>query len=187
MLKRILMSLALAAPSALAGDLELRSGSALWLEGDSTLHAYRSEATRLELEFSWKGAATLGSPASLSLRVPVAGLKSEHKGLDKNLRKALAADEHPDIVFALSSYAVEASSDGRRTIVADGALSVAGVTKTRELRATLEEKDGALVLEGEHALLMTDFGVKPPTALLGTVRAKNRVVVRFRLDLGRKP
>ncbi len=161
--------------------------SRLWLEGDSTLHAYRSDATRLEIDFAWKSTSTaLGGPAALTLRVPVEGLKSKHSGLDKNLRKALLADKNPDIVFSLGSYAVETSSTGRREIVGKGELTVAGVTKPQTIRAVIREDEDALLLDGEQALLMTDFGVKPPTALLGTVKAADRIVVKFHLDLRRK-
>jgi hypothetical protein len=31
---------------------------------------------------------------------------------------------------------------------------------------------------------MTDFGVKPPTALLGTLKTDNKVVVKFELVVG---
>jgi hypothetical protein len=38
--------------------------------------------------------------------------------------------------------------------------------------------------EGELPLLMTDFGVKPPTALLGTLRTDNKITVKFSLLVG---
>ncbi|MBI4348630.1 MAG: YceI family protein [Elusimicrobia bacterium] len=171
----------LAAPWAAAANYELEPQSRLRLEGDSTLHAYASEATRLEAALEWTG-----DRAQLTLRVPVEALRSAHKGLDKNLRKALSADKHPDIEFRLSRYSIEEST-GPRTVVGTGALTVAGVTRERTVRAALRETATGLTLEGEHALKMTDFGVKPPTALLGTVRAKDEIVVKFTLDLRRKP
>jgi hypothetical protein len=36
----------------------------------------------------------------------------------------------------------------------------------------------------EVPILMTDYGVKPPTALLGTLRTGNRVLVKFELFVG---
>jgi len=38
--------------------------------------------------------------------------------------------------------------------------------------------------EGALPLLMTDFGVKPPTALLGTLRTANKITVKFSLFVG---
>ncbi|MBI5203000.1 MAG: YceI family protein, partial [Elusimicrobia bacterium] len=138
----------------------------------------------VDVAFAWKSsAAALGSPAALTLKVPVAGLKSKHSGLDKNLRKALSADKNPDIVFELASYAVETATGGRRELLGTGSLTVAGVTKQRVIRAALREDAETLSLDGEHELLMTDFGVKPPTALLGTVKAADKIVVKFHLDL----
>lgn len=178
---------------ACASGLKLSPASRLWLEGDSTLHPYKCEATTLNAAFAWKAVAPGSSleaalaliPASLTIRIPVAGLKSAHGGLDKNLRKALKADKHPDIVFLMADYQVDRSS-GAAQVVAQGKLTIAGVERAESIRATLRERDGALTLDGEQPLLMTDFGVKPPTALLGTIKAENRVVVRFHLELERE-
>ena len=32
---------------------------------------------------------------------------------------------------------------------------------------------------GEYALLMTDYGIKPPTAMLGMAKADNKVTITF--------
>jgi hypothetical protein len=44
--------------------------------------------------------------------------------------------------------------------------------------------DGGVRAEGTLPLLMTDFGVKPPTALLGTLRTDNKFTVKFSLVVG---
>jgi hypothetical protein len=44
--------------------------------------------------------------------------------------------------------------------------------------------DGSVKAEGEVPLLMTDFGVTPPTALLGTLRTDNKITVKFSLLVG---
>ena len=38
-------------------------------------------------------------------------------------------------------------------------------------------------LEGTHALLMTEYGIKPRRMMLGTLRVKDRIAVHFRLLL----
>jgi len=44
--------------------------------------------------------------------------------------------------------------------------------------------DGTIEARGEVPILMSDYGIKPPTALFGALRASNRVVVKFALKLG---
>jgi len=45
------------------------------------------------------------------------------------------------------------------------------------------ETPEGIVLEGSKALLMSDFGIKPPTMFLGTLKTADRVVVEWRLVL----
>jgi hypothetical protein len=41
--------------------------------------------------------------------------------------------------------------------------------------------DAQTQLTGKQRLLMSDFGIDPPTALLGLIRARDRILVRFDL------
>lgn len=175
---------------AVASAAVLQPGSSLWLEGDSTLHPYSSTATAMELALSWNGkegeplaaAVEARLPMALTLTIPVLGLQSAHKGLDRNLRKALRADKFPDIVFAMTDYRVEKGS-AAAAVSAQGELSVAGVRKPQTIRAALRVRDGRVILEGQQPLLMTDFEVKPPALLFGAVKAADRVVIKFHLEL----
>lgn len=190
-MRTLALLLLLAPPALAAGGVGLVAGpgSRLWLEGTSTLHPYSSTATAVlaELKIEAAGAAgalaaaQAGKPASLSLAVPVAGLKSEHSGLDKNLRAALKAEEFPEIAFTLDAYRKAPEGSGR--FLATGKLSVAGRSNPIELEVALAARDGVLLVEGEEPLLMTDYGIKPPKMMLGAIKTGDRVVVKFRLEL----
>ena len=41
------------------------------------------------------------------------------------------------------------------------------------------EADGALRVKGSKEILMSDFGVRPPTLMMGTLKVRDRVVVNF--------
>jgi polyisoprenoid-binding protein YceI len=65
-----------------------------------------------------------------------------------------------------------------------GSLTIAGTEKTVNMDVVTKRlTDGSLRADGELALKMTDFGVKPPTALLGTLRTHDDVKVKFQLSL----
>lgn len=170
------------AAAAAAATATLGAGSRIRLEGDSTMHKFHSESTELKVDFEVAPGLAAGiqanAPVKMKVTVPVATLKSDKSGLDKNLRKALMADKHPDIVFALKSYTVE-----RDTVTTVGDLTIAGKTQTRTVAGTLKWKDGRALVDGEHALLMTDFGIKPPTMMLGAVKTDDRILVKFHLEL----
>lgn len=180
------------APTAWA-ELILGPGSKLWLEGDSTLHRYSSTAERINFsaEVSSSAPAQVLTPEALirgrlvrGLRVAVSveGLKSGKSGLDANLRRTLNAEQHPDIVFTMSDYRVEASSAQDRVSVR-GTLNVAGKDKMITLDASLRWRDGNAVIDGERDLLMTDFGMEPPKLMMGALRTDDKVVVKFHLEL----
>jgi polyisoprenoid-binding protein YceI len=170
-------ALLLLALPASAVELSLAPSSTLWIEGDSTLHPYSSTSTALAVAFSLEApgeasaALAAKAPARMTVTVPVESLKSAHGGLDKNLRKTLKASEHPAITFTLRSYKVEGAN-----VTAEGELSVAG--KARAVLLT-----SRLFVEGSQPLKMTDFGIKPPTMMLGAVKTSDDVTVRWRLEL----
>ena len=112
-------------------------------------------------------------------------LRSAKSGLDKNLWKNLRADEFPAIRFHLAKYDVApagASPDTLR-IRAEGTLEVAGATRPDTLDARAYRTAQGLWIEGDEPLLMSDFGIRPPTMMMGTLRVKDRIVVRYRLLL----
>jgi polyisoprenoid-binding protein YceI len=177
------------------GALVLEPQSALWLEGDSTLHRYASTATQISFsaEISSSGiqgglagteeAVKRGLVQNLRVMIPVGGLKSGKSGLDENLRRALKSGDHPDIVFTMAGYRLE-GGPALDKVVAWGALSVAGVEKPVTLNTSLQWRDGRALMDGEYPLLMTDFGVKPPKLMLGALKTDDRVIVKFHLELG---
>jgi len=173
--------------------ITLASGSQLMLRGKSTLHDYASVATRMELLVELvdpfpAGASPLtrltqpGAIKSIVLTIPVEAMKSEKNGLDKNMYKALKAAENPNIVFRLTSPAVAGGPESSAFHVT-GELQLAGKSQPIEVDVRASETPEAIVLEGSKALLMSDFGIKPPTMFLGTLKTADRVVVEWRLVL----
>lgn len=178
--------------------ITLGAGSSLWLEGTSNLHEFESSTSQVvvaftrnpetgnatdaaSLEAMIRGSALRG----LDLNVPVTTLHSKKSGLDKNLYKALHADDYPQIRFHLARYTVTPRATGGDTlnIHAEGTLSIAGKDQPAALDARVYRGDRGVWLEGSEALLMSSFGIKPPTMMLGTLRVNDRITVRYRLLL----
>ena len=199
------MSIAAPSPSRSAGAdssatmaVTLGPGSRLWLEGTSTLHEYESETHELTLLFVRDPAAAPVSDAngleasirssgfrSVDVRVPVLTLRSKKSGLDKNLWKALKAESHPAIRCQLSHYTALSQAQGQDTlrIRADGTLEVAGRSRPITLDAKAWKSPAGLWISGSQPLLMSDYGIKPPTMMMGTLRVADRVTVFYRLLL----
>ena len=106
--------------------------------------------------------------------------------MDSNLYKALKADDTPEISYILGTFeVVPSAAKDSFTVKAVGALTIAGTEKTVNMDVTAaRQADGSILAEGALPLLMTDFGVNPPRALLGTLRTDNKITVKFTLLVG---
>src|SRR5215208_160031 len=165
--------------------LSLRPGSRVWIEGTSTVRAFRCTADSVEARVVSTGrdavsAVMAGAKAVLSaeLRVPAARLECRNGTM-----KALKAAEHPDITFTVSSYELGKRGDAAEGS-ATGELTLGGVRKTiTVVGAVTARPDGALRIVGTHELRMTEFGLKPPSLMMGTMKVRELVVVGFDLLL----
>jgi len=196
---RYFTSLALTALFAIAGSaraqsvrLSVGADSKLWIEGGSNLHDWSCRASSIEAAIEVDDAfikATTVSATSLKkvqVKVPVRNLKCGNGKMDNNLYKALKADDASEISYSLATFdVVPGATTDSFTVKAVGALTIAGTEKTLTMDVTAARlPDGSIRAEGALPLLMTDFGVKPPTALLGTLRTDNKITVKFSLLVG---
>jgi hypothetical protein len=174
-----------------ASTLKLVS-SRVTLAGTSNIHPYTASTTaaRVVRVQVARGVISEGGitdailkPGGLEafeIAIPAATLSSPKEGLDKNMHKALKVTEHPDITFRL--LRLEAADAGALRGV--GVLKIAGVE--REVALTLKARlaDATVTVTGELQLLMTDFGITPPKAMLGMLKTDPKVTVTFDTVLG---
>jgi hypothetical protein len=161
--------------------------AALKVLGDSSLHKWEAKATQLDISgglLPAKGSLLeqlkAGALQSLTVSVAVEGLKStEGAGMDHNLFKAMDSAHFAGIQFQLKSYAVQGA-----TVTAQGSLTIHGVTKAIELKGFLNSRDNKVSVSGSYDLKMSDYSVKPPVMMLGTVRVADKVTITYDYDLG---
>ena len=159
------------------------------LDGTSSLHAYTASTTEVRVAAIDVAGTPTGDLLDYVLQpgvlkgfevlIPVASLTSPKDGIDKNMHKALKLEEHPDIRFRLR--ALEQAAGAYKAI---GMLTIAGVEKEVALNLQVQRKGSTLAVTGGTDLLMTDFGVKPPKAMLGMIRTDPKVHIRIELILG---
>ena len=123
----------------------------------------------------WDDVVKPGALEAFEIAIPAATLTSGKEGLDKNMHKALRVKECPDIGFRLTR--LEPGPSGPLTAI--GVLRVAGVEREVVLVVETERRGASLVVRGKVPLLMTDYGIKPPTALLGALKTDPKVTIAF--------
>ena len=171
-------------------QMKVKQGSTLTLKGTSTMHDYSSTSNGIDGTVGCDAAQiakgiTDGNKffTSAYVKIPVKSMKSEHSGLDDNLCDHLKADKYPYIIFQLSSASSAKYNNGSFTAKANGNLTVAGVTKPVTMDITFSRNsDGSVHLTGKTDLLMSDFGVDPPTFMF-VMHTDNKVTINFDLAL----
>jgi hypothetical protein len=174
-----------------ASTLKLVS-SRVTLAGTSNIHPYTASTTDARAVRVQVARGVLGEggitdaivkPGGLEVfevAIPAATLSSPKEGLDKNMHKALKVTQHPDIAFRL--LRLEAADAGALRGV--GVLKIAGVERQVTLALTARRTDATVTVTGEVQLLMTDFGITPPKAMLGMLKTDPKVTVTFETVLG---
>ena len=179
----------LAARTLASGETPLAINSGrVTIAGTSNIHEYTASTTtvrvtRAQLGASvagadfWVNALKPGAVEAFEVAIPAAMLTSPKEGLDKNMHKALKVQEHPDITFRLVRFEPNTNTAGAARAV--GVLKIAGVEREVALDVTTKRTGSTLTVQGRLDLLMTDYGIKPPTAMLGMLKTNPKVTVTF--------
>jgi polyisoprenoid-binding protein YceI len=172
--------------TASAGPLAL-SSARISIEGTSNIHAFTASTSTLyvtALEIAGTASADIldqvrqpGALKAFAVSIPAAGLTSAKGDIDKNMHKALKVQEHRDIRFRLGT--LEGTDTAYR---ARGWLTIAGVEKEVSLDLRMERTGTALAVSGTTDLLMTDYGITPPKAMLGMLKTNPKVQIRIELE-----
>jgi len=156
-------------------------GSFVRIEGTSTLHDWTMEGTIINGSIAappvdqWKNDAS-----NVAVTIPVTSIRSEHTKMDKLMAEALKAGANPTIRYELTNAVLTGSSPVVQ-LETRGRLTIAGVTREVAMQVNgTREPGGAYVLTGQFPIRMSDYGIKPPTAMMGTIKTGDGVKVTFR-------
>jgi hypothetical protein len=193
--KRIAVALACAIPALIAAKrvgipIDLQPESRLWVAGTSTVRSFQCQAGAFDAKIGSVGADAVaavlaGSKAISDVVVTVAADKLDCRNgtMNEHMRKALKVDKHPTIVFHVTNYELTKGADVVAVIMS-GTLTLGGVEKPISVNAEAKPgENGTLLVSGTREVRMTDFGLKPPTLMLGTMKVDERIKVGFDIVL----
>lgn len=165
-----------------ASTLSFTTGSQVWVEGTSSARSWRCEATNLRGNAqapSFRISELAGGTHRGDMTIAVADLDCRNGTMNGHMRRALQAEEHPNIRFRATSAQVTPGADGTAAVRMGGQLSIAGQEKAVTLTGTGVEENGALRVRGTTGFDMTEYGVRPPSLMAGTMRVRGPVTVGF--------
>jgi polyisoprenoid-binding protein YceI len=140
----------------------------------------------------WSGELVVGddlTPISLEVRVDLeslvvrtgsGGLKPltdrDRREIAVAARKVLRADRHPEATFSATGFEPAAHGGG----VITGTLTLAGRSRPLRLDVTQPAPDQYRAIT---AVVQSDFGVKPYSAFLGSLKVRDAVTVQVEVSL----
>ncbi len=147
---------------ALANSLVLQEGEIqahTEVFGDSTINPSSTKIdSKLDMKDSIESIKGLITIKSLSL-------VSDNKDRDTHMYKVLNVEVNPNISFNITSI----SKEGEQYKIS-GFLTLNGVAKKVETLASINENGNLISLNGAFSILLTDFGMEPPSMFFLTVR-----------------
>ena len=155
------------------------SSSKMSVEGTSSLHDWTSDVVKMD----WSGkilvdGTSVKAISEVTVNIAVTDIKSSKGGMmDDKTYEAFKSEQNPTITFKLTSVAMSGNE-----AKANGTLTMAGVTKPIILNVSTKLlADGSVNLSGSQVINMKDFNMKPPKAVMGTIKVGEKITLLFEL------
>lgn len=118
--------------------------------------------------------------SQLDFTVKAESLKSGKSGMDKNTYKALKTDKYKQITYRLTKVNnIDCTSTGKCKVTTSGTLTIAGIKKTIDITFDATVRENKIILVGKKKLIMSEYGIDPPTAVFGTITTGDALNIKF--------
>ena len=178
----VIVSLAFTTP--LSKTLKIdKQKSKITVKGTSNLHDWEEGVTSFDGELNVKKEDNVITSYNAStLNFYSKSISSNNSIMDNKTRDALKVDKFPVINFKSQQIREVKDLKVKQQIVVIGNLTMAGITKAIEVDGiNTILPNGGIYFEGKKEISMTDYGIDPPTALLGTLKVGNKVTIIFNI------
>ncbi len=150
--------------------------------GTSTLHDWESSVNKVTAKAEIaSGDGAIQSIKSLNVEVDAKSIVStKGKIMDNKTWETLKAEKHPKITYKLTKVESITKSGSEYMVKTTGNLTIAGMTKSVALDAKGKVlSNGDVEFTGSKLVVLSDFGMEQPTALMGTVKVGKEVTVKY--------
>jgi polyisoprenoid-binding protein YceI len=161
----------------------LSQGYTVGIHGTSNLHDWDEKVQTVtgNSNITWNADGSFDLN-TLNITMDVHSIKStEGSIMNNNTYKALKADTYPNILFALIAPVKSISAGPKgQDITAKVYLTIAGATRAVDMTVSAIAQGHNVTFEGSKTILMTDFNIKPPVALFGTLKTGDEITIHFK-------
>jgi polyisoprenoid-binding protein YceI len=155
----------------------------LQINGTSNVHDWSSKATIVNVTGDFLVNNNIPEKInSATVRVQTKSLKSTKDSdlMDDRTHSTLKADKFPEIVYVFTKVINVQQSGGETIMNVSGNLTMCGVTKPTDLTLRIKTlANGDLEIKGSKKILMSTYGVKPPSFMLGAMKVGDEVTLTY--------
>jgi polyisoprenoid-binding protein YceI len=187
----LLAAAATAGAQATSTRLRVEPGSELTISGTSNVHDFQCKTNKFSAYVDvdpgyTKDLTKVARPiVSVNVVIAVKSLSCGNKKMDENMYSTLKADKNQIIRYTLSGYDILNGSTTGFAAKTTGTLTILGKEKLVAMKIDAARlNDGKATAHGEETLLMSDFGIKPPSFMFGTMKVGDEIKVKFDLKVG---
>lgn len=153
------------------------------VRGTSSMHDWEVAFEKYEVEFLLEHSdKDKISISNIKAAFSGASVTSDNSIMTGKARDALKVKEHPEIVFISDGADNMVRNEGKINGTLVGKLSLGGVSKSIDIVFTGSIKGDSIHISGSEEVNMADYGIKPPTALLGTLKTGEKVTIELQLS-----
>lgn len=155
--------------------------STMTIYGTTNVHNFKSKVEQIKGELVVDHSKKI---QELNVEIPVHSIKSGESGMDNKTYEAFNDKKYPTITFKLVEVtSLQIKGDDIDATVT-GNLTMAGATRRISFKTSGKNtKPGAYEFKGSIALKMTDFKMKPPTAMLGVMKVGDAVTLKYDISV----
>ena len=171
--------------------LQLEPGTELSISGTSTVHAFTCKTNRIDATLIvdrgyTKDLTKIARPiVSVRVEIPAKSLDCGNGKMNDNMYGTLKAKDNPTITYVMSGYDLENATATGFAAKTQGTLTIAGKEKVISMTVKADRvEDTKASAKGEQSILLTDFGIKPPSFMLGALKVGNEIKIKFNLKAG---
>ena len=154
--------------------------------GTSTLHNWSEGLKKFDVSFQ------AGEPGNQTIVVKdvqfnaqVGNLESESSLMSDKTFTALKKNKYPIVSFVSDQETTMKLAGNQFSGKVSGKLSFAGTSKQVFIPIQGSLENDSISVSGVYPISMSDYGIKPPAALFGTIKSGNDVKVHFNLKFNK--
>lgn len=153
------------------------------IRGTSNLHDWQEAAEEFSIDMKLSTDGDSSPMIDMVLfKCKAASITSDNSIMTNKTHNALNVEKHPEILFSSEKQSTLRVIDGKFSSTISGVLTINGITKQVAVPLDGHLAGGKLHIKGETPVRMSDYEIKAPTALMGTLKTGNDVTVSFELS-----